>query len=282
MVLFVGLVLHGLRYFESHKPGHQDCKVKLARDRLHPSQGSGQRRGWRDVAKPDRCQGNETVIAEDVAVQPRRGILAARGRWYAKGAWASRINRRVYQAPDDAQKQITANRAENCVARYVFRKDGTEDSEQCEREEACREQVRSHEEHAAGGVTDRMTGYRQGGSLTAARNQWGYTAAAAVGGIAAGGVARVGGVAGIRGPGGNVVAAGRGAAFVNGQFVGGKAWTAVNGAYTRWGAFTPGWYGRYPGAWWPGKWALAATAWATWGWGTAGSYCGCSGEDGGQ
>ena len=90
--------------------------------------------------------------------------------------------------------------------------------------------------------------------------------------------ARVGGVAGIRGPGGNVVAAGRGAAFVNGQFVGGKAWTAVNGAYTRWGAFAPGWYGRYPGAWWPGKWAMAATAWAAWGWGTAGSYCGCSGE----
>ena len=122
------------------------------------------------------------------------------------------------------------------------------------------------------------SGYRQGGSLTAARNQWGYTGVAAVGGVAAGGVARVGGVAGIRGPGGNVVAAGRGAAFVNGQFVGGKAWTAVNGAYTRWGAFTPGWYGRYPGAWWPGKWAVAATAWAVCGWGTAGSYCGCSGE----
>jgi len=128
-----------------------------------------------------------------------------------------------------------------------------------------------------GGYAD-SSGYRQGGSLTAARNQWGYTAAAAVGGVAAGGVARVGGVAGIRGPGGNVVAAGRGAAFVNGQFVGGKAWTAVNGAYTRWGAFAPGWYGGYPGAWWPGKWAMAATAWAAWGWGTAGSYCGCSGE----
>lgn len=128
-----------------------------------------------------------------------------------------------------------------------------------------------------GGYAD-SSGYRQGGSLTAARNQWGYTKAAAVGGVAAGGVARVGGVAGVRGPGGNVVTAGRGAAFVNGQFVGGKAWTAVNGAYTRWGAFTPGWYGRYPGAWWPGKWAVAATAWATWGWGIAGSYCGCSDE----
>jgi hypothetical protein len=110
------------------------------------------------------------------------------------------------------------------------------------------------------------------------RNQWGYTAIAGAAGIAAGGAARIGGVAGIRGPGGGTIVGGRGAAFVNGQFVGGRAWTAVNGNFTRWGVFTPGWYGGYPGAWWPGKWALAATAWAWWGWGTAGSYCGCSGD----
>lgn len=122
------------------------------------------------------------------------------------------------------------------------------------------------------------SGYRQGGSLTAARNQWGYTGAVARGGFGANGTGQVGAIAGIRGPGGNTVVAGRGAAFVNGQFVGGKAWTAVNGAYTRWGVFRPGWYGGYPGAWWPGKWAMAATAWAFWGWGTAGSYCGCTGE----
>jgi hypothetical protein len=128
-----------------------------------------------------------------------------------------------------------------------------------------------------GGYAD-SSGYRQGGSLTAARNQWGYTGAVARGGYGAGGTGQVGAIAGIRGPGGNVVTAGRGASFVNGQFVGGKAWTAVNGAYTRWGAFTPGWIGRYPGAWWPGKWAIAATAWATAGWATAGSYCGCSDE----
>ena len=128
-----------------------------------------------------------------------------------------------------------------------------------------------------GGYAD-SSGYRQGGSLTAARNQWGYTGVVARGGASANGTGRVGAIAGIRGPGGNVVTAGRGALFVNGQFVGGKAWTAVNGAYTRWGCFTPGWYGRYPGAWWPGKWAMVATAWATWGWSTAGSYCGCSGE----
>ena len=113
-----------------------------------------------------------------------------------------------------------------------------------------------------GGYAD-SSGYRQGGSLTAARNQWGYTAAAAVGGIAAAAPLALAASPASVGPGGNVVTAGRGAAFVNGQFVGGKAWTAVNGAYTRWGAFTPGWYGRYPGAWWPGKWAMAATAWAT-------------------
>jgi len=131
--------------------------------------------------------------------------------------------------------------------------------------------------NARGGYAN-SSGYRQGGSITAARNQWGYTAAAGVAGVAAGGVARVGGIAGIRGPGGGAVAAGRGATFVNGQFVGGRAWTAVNGAYTRWGAFTPGWYGRYPGAWWPGKWAIAGTAWATLGWATCGGYCGCSGD----
>jgi hypothetical protein len=89
---------------------------------------------------------------------------------------------------------------------------------------------------------------------------------------------KVAGGAAIRGPGGNTVAAGRGAAFVNGQFVGGRTWGAVNGNFNRWGCFTPGWYGRYPGAWWPGKWAVAGTAWATAGWGLAGGYCGCSGD----
>jgi hypothetical protein len=129
-----------------------------------------------------------------------------------------------------------------------------------------------------GGYAD-SSGYRQGGSLSVARNQWGYTAARAVGAAGVvGGVGQVGAVAGIRGPGGNMVTAGRGAAFVNGQFVGGRAWSAVNGAYTRWGVFTPGWYGRYPGAWWPGKWAVAATAWTAATWATTGSYCGCSGE----
>jgi hypothetical protein len=128
-----------------------------------------------------------------------------------------------------------------------------------------------------GGYAD-SSGYRQGGSLTAARNQWGYTGVHAHGGYAAGGVGQVGSVTGIRGPNGNVVTAGRGATFANGQFVGGRAWTAVNGAYTRWGYFTPAWHGRYPGAWWPGRWTVAATAWATATWATAGAYCDCDGE----
>jgi hypothetical protein len=89
---------------------------------------------------------------------------------------------------------------------------------------------------------------------------------------------KVAGGAAIRGPGGNTVAAGRGASFVNGQFVGGRSWAAVNGNFTRWNSFTPGWYGRYPGAWWPGGWALAATAWAPAVWATAGPYCGCTGD----
>lgn len=128
-----------------------------------------------------------------------------------------------------------------------------------------------------GGYAD-SSGYRQGGSLTAARNQWGYTAVNVKGGYGAYGTGRVGSITGIKGPGGNVVTTGRGGAFVNGQFVGGKSWAAVNGAYTRWNCFTPGWFGRYPGAWWPGKWALATTAWATATWAMAGGYCGCSGD----
>ncbi len=35
---------------------------------------------------------------------------------------------------------------------------------------------------------------------------------------------------------------------------------------------------RLPGAWWPGKWALATTAWAPVLWATAGGYCGCTGD----
>ncbi|MHB1036664.1 MAG: hypothetical protein ACYC0Y_18755 [Pirellulales bacterium] len=86
--------------------------------------------------------------------------------------------------------------------------------------------------------------------------------------------AKVAGGAAIRGPGGNVVAAGRGASFVNGQFVGGRTWAGVNRAYNRWGYFTPGWHGRYPGAWWPGRWAVVATAWAVPTWAVVGPYCG--------
>jgi hypothetical protein len=122
------------------------------------------------------------------------------------------------------------------------------------------------------------SGYRQGASITGAKNQWGYTGISGRAAAGINGTGQAGAIGGIRGPAGNVVTAGRGANFVNGQFVGGKAWNAVNGNYTRWGYFGPGYYGRYPGAWFPGKWALASTAWATMGWATAGSYCGCSDE----
>jgi hypothetical protein len=117
-----------------------------------------------------------------------------------------------------------------------------------------------------------------GASLAAARNQWGYTGAKAGAGASVNGRGQAAAIGGIRGPGGNAVTAGRGASFVNGQFVGGNTWRAVNGAYTRWGAFGPGWAGRYPGAWWPGKWTVATSAWAGALWGTAGGYCGCEGE----
>ena len=121
-------------------------------------------------------------------------------------------------------------------------------------------------------------GNRAAGSVTAAKGRNGYAALNARGGYGAGGTGKIGSVSGIRGPGGNAISAGRGAAFENGQFVGGRSWAAVNGAYTRWNAFTPGWIGGYPGAWWPGKWAVWGTAWAVATWPYASGYSDCSGE----
>jgi hypothetical protein len=131
--------------------------------------------------------------------------------------------------------------------------------------------------NARGGFAD-SSGYRQGGSVTAVKGAGGYTAVNARGGYGINGAGRVGSVSGIRGPAGNTITAGRGASFVHGQFVGGHAWQSVNGNFHHWNCFTPGWYGRYPGAWWPGRWAVATTAWATATWALAGSYCGCSGS----
>lgn len=129
------------------------------------------------------------------------------------------------------------------------------------------------------GVAGDSQGNRRAGSVTARQNQWGYTkvnARGASGNIITGdGTARR--VDAVRGPAGNTLSAGRGNAYVNGQFVGGNAWTAVNGRYTNYGYFGPGYYNRYPNAWWPGKWAVAATAWTTATWAVAGTYCGCDG-----
>ncbi len=115
-------------------------------------------------------------------------------------------------------------------------------------------------------------------SKTVIQGKNGYTAVNVRGGAVSGGVAQVGSATAIRGPGGNTIAYGRGASFVNGQFVGGQTWRAVNASFTHWHNFTPGWYARYPGCWWPGKWAVASTAWARATWAVAGSYCGCSGD----
>jgi hypothetical protein len=119
------------------------------------------------------------------------------------------------------------------------------------------------------------SGYRRGGSVSAVQGRHGYTAVNVRGGYGAGGTGRIGSATAIVGPGGNVVSAGRGASFVNGQFVGGQAWRGVNGAFNHWGWYGAGWWGGYPGAWFPGRWALATTAWATAAWAVAGPYCGC-------
>ena len=120
-------------------------------------------------------------------------------------------------------------------------------------------------------------GYRGAGSVTAAQNRLGYTSVAARGGYAVGGVGQVGGAAAIRGPGGQVIAAGRGGAFVNGHFVGGARWNAVNGAYRGWACFRPAWFASYPGAWYAA--GIATVAWLTADWGQVADYSGCSGGE---
>lgn len=128
-----------------------------------------------------------------------------------------------------------------------------------------------------GGYAD-SSGYRQGGSMTAVQGAGGYTAVNVRGGYGAGGTGQVGSSTAVQGPGGNVVSAGRGASFVNGQFVGGTTWSAVNGQYTHWNNYSPAWYSQYPSAWWPGKWAVATTAWAAATWPVASAYSGTGGE----
>lgn len=130
---------------------------------------------------------------------------------------------------------------------------------------------------ARGGSAD-SSGYRQGGAVSARQNQWGYTAVNARTGYGVDGTGQVASITAVRGPAGNVISGGRGASYVNGQFVGGRAYTAVNGNFTRWGYFTPAYYGRYPGAWFPGKWAIIGTAWTAATWATTSSYCGCEGS----
>ena len=133
----------------------------------------------------------------------------------------------------------------------------------------------------AGGVGGAAQRHERGdadpaGGATAVQGKNGYTAVNVRGGSVGGGVANVASATAIRGPGGTTIAAGRGASFVNGQFIGGQSWRAVNANFNYWHNFTPAWYARYPGCWWPGKWAIATTAWATATWAVAGSYCGCT------
>ncbi|MFM7116643.1 MAG: hypothetical protein ACKO0N_08425 [Planctomycetota bacterium] len=128
---------------------------------------------------------------------------------------------------------------------------------------------------ARGGYAD-STGYRQGGAMSASRNSDGYARVNVAAGYNNNGTGQIKTGTAIVGPNGNIVSAGRGAAFVNGQFVGGTAWTAVNGNYTHWGYFGPGYVSTYPNCWWPGKWAVAATAWSIAAYSVAAPYCGCS------
>ncbi len=90
-------------------------------------------------------------------------------------------------------------------------------------------------------------------------------------------VGRAGGFVGAQGPAGNRAVAGRGATFANGQIVGGHTWSAVNGNFNHWNCFHPGWYGRYPGAWYPARWA-AASVWTAASWAALSGWWGYGGE----
>jgi hypothetical protein len=48
--------------------------------------------------------------------------------------------------------------------------------------------------------------------------------------------------------------------------------TYVRSGFRNYSAFTPAWYGRYPGAWRAARWAVG-TAWATATWAAVSSYC---------
>lgn len=209
-----------------------------------------------------------------VKVEGPGGTTAVRGSGVAG---ASKGDSAVVAGGSRAGIETASGAAAGRATGFRGATDGTNSAVRAASAAGARDAAGNAAMNVRGGYAD-SSGYRQGGSLTAARNQWGYTGVRAAGGYGIGGTGQVGAIGGIRGPGGNVVTAGRGASFVNGQFVGGQAWTAVNGAYTRWGAFGPGWYGRYPGAWWPGKWAIRASAWATATWAMAGGYCACTGE----
>ena len=105
----------GLRHLEPHQSRHQDRKVELPGNGLHPGQGPGQRRGRRHVAIAHRGQGNETVITQRAAVQWPATTWAPRRR-RAERPRRGGLHGRVQEAPDDAQQEVAADDAENCVA----------------------------------------------------------------------------------------------------------------------------------------------------------------------
>jgi hypothetical protein len=127
---------------------------------------------------------------------------------------------------------------------------------------------------ASGGMVGRATGP---GGHTVAGAGHAAVAAGAGGAVAAGSRALA-----ASGPYGAVAAGGRGVAAVGPR--GARAYgtryvaagnlqgqaVAVRGGYAHYGAFRPGWYARYPGAWAAAGFAAGATAW------TAANWWGCA------
>ncbi len=116
-----------------------------------------------------------------------------------------------------------------------------------------------------------------GGTAAGVRGPNGGGAVGVRTGIAgSGGFAHTSAGVAVRGPAGQSIAAARGATFINGQFVGGRQWAAVNGSFTHWNCYRPAWYTAHPGAWYTA--GLITGAWIRSGWAATASYCGCTGE----
>jgi hypothetical protein len=125
----------------------------------------------------------------------------------------------------------------------------------------------------AAGTVGRVSGTQGPGGATAGSAGRISAATGPRGTVVAGGRA-----AGVRGPGGNAVGVAGGIRTVNGHIANTAQITAIRGGFIGYRSYyTPGWYARYPGAWFAAG-VVASRWWLAPAWNTAYAYCGCAGQ----